>query len=98
MPEEHEPPRSVRVRLRGQVQGVGFRAWTVSEADRLGLDGWVRNLRDGSVEAVFSGEPATVCLMLERVRQGPRGSLVTELMIDEDLEAPATGFNYRPTA
>ena len=46
---------TVRVRISGRVQGVWYRGWTVDEARRLGLSGWVRNRRDGSVEAVFSG-------------------------------------------
>ncbi|MBT6510918.1 MAG: acylphosphatase, partial [Rhodospirillaceae bacterium] len=51
---QHE--RKVRVCITGRVQGVWYRAWTTEEASELGLDGWVRNRRDGTVEAVFAGD------------------------------------------
>ena len=60
-----------RVMIRGRVQGVGFRAWTEREARRRVLEGWVRNLRDGSVEAVFAGPPEAVATMIEACRHGP---------------------------
>ena len=60
-----------RVTIRGRVQGVGFRAWVEHEASRRALDGWARNRRDGSVEAVFAGPPATVAAMIEACRRGP---------------------------
>jgi acylphosphatase len=63
-----------RVVIRGRVQGVGFRAWTEHMALRLGLDGWVRNRLDGSVEAVFAGPPDTVGAMVDACRRGPGGS------------------------
>jgi len=60
-----------RVTIRGHVQGVGFRAWTEQEARRRALDGWVRNRRDGAVEAVFAGPPEKVRDMIEACRHGP---------------------------
>jgi acylphosphatase len=60
-----------RVTIRGRVQGVGFRAWTEHEARRRALEGWVRNQRDGSVEAVFAGSPEMVAAMIEACRHGP---------------------------
>lgn len=57
--------------ITGRVQGVWYRAWTEKEARALGLNGWVRNLPDGSVEAVFSGPEATVREMIGRCRSGP---------------------------
>lgn len=63
-----------RVVIRGRVQGVGFRAWTEHVALRLGLDGWVRNRLDGSVEAVFAGPADAVGAMIEACRRGPGGS------------------------
>ncbi len=65
--------------IRGRVQGVGFRAWTEYLALRHGLEGWVRNRRDGSVEAVFCGPAEAVSTMIEACRKGPRGSGVDEI-------------------
>ncbi len=71
--------RTVTVRIRGRVQGVGFRYWTQDEAERLGLAGWVRNEPGGSVKALLSGADAAVAEMLERLREGPRGAVVSEV-------------------
>lgn len=60
-----------RVVVRGGVQGVGFRAWTEREARRHALCGWVRNRRDGSVEAVFCGSPERVAAMIADCWNGP---------------------------
>lgn len=57
--------------ITGRVQGVWYRAWTEKEAVGLGLDGWVRNLPDGSVEALFSGPDSVVRDMIGRCRSGP---------------------------
>lgn len=65
-----------RVVIRGRVQGVGFRAWTEYTALERGLQGWVRNCRDGSVEALFVGAVDAVAAMIAACRQGPRGSRV----------------------
>jgi acylphosphatase len=62
--------------IRGRVQGVGFRAWTECTALAHGLDGWVRNRRDGSVEAVFAGPPSRVTAMIEACEKGPSGARV----------------------
>jgi acylphosphatase len=66
-----------RVRVSGRVQGVGYRAWTRSEASRLGLVGWVRNEPDGSVSALIAGPAASTATMLERFHTGPFGAKVT---------------------
>ncbi|HEY1472856.1 MAG TPA: acylphosphatase [Pseudolabrys sp.] len=73
--------------VRGRVQGVGFRAFVEREALRRGLEGWVRNCRDGSVEAVFAGEPAVVADMIEACRRGPRLAHVEALDQREGTEA-----------
>jgi acylphosphatase len=65
------------VLIRGRVQGVGYRAWVQITALELGVEGWVRNCRDGSVEAVFAGAEETVLTMVEACRDGPRGAQVT---------------------
>jgi acylphosphatase len=78
------------------VQGVNFRAWTRQTADRLGLSGWVRNLPDGNVEAVFSGPAPAVAAILAACREGPRHAKVQAV---QELGAaePATGpFLIRP--
>jgi acylphosphatase len=64
------------VLIRGRVQGVGFRAWAEYTALEHGLQGWVRNRRDDSVEALFVGSPDAVEAMIAACRQGPRGSRV----------------------
>lgn len=73
--------RTVTVRVRGRVQGVGFRYWTQEEAERLGLAGWVRNEPDGSVKALLSGTDDAIAEMLDCLRQGPRGAVVSDVEI-----------------
>jgi acylphosphatase len=62
--------------IRGRVQGVGYRAWTEDEALRHDLEGWVRNRRDGTVEAVFSGPDDVVEAMIAACRRGPPAARV----------------------
>ena len=62
--------------VRGRVQGIGYRAWTERVALSHGLKGWVRNRRDGCVEAVFIGPEDAVAAMIEECRQGPAGARV----------------------
>lgn len=82
--------KAVRVRVSGTVQGVSYRVWTRGEALRLGLTGWVRNERDGSVTALIAGADAAVAAMIERLWQGPRGALVSKVEVEEAGEdAPA---------
>ena len=70
---------AVRVVIHGRVQGVWYRGWTVDQATARDLDGWVRNRRDGTVEALFSGEDAAVELMIEVCRSGPPAARVREI-------------------
>jgi len=65
--------------VRGRVQGVGYRAWVEYTALGRDLEGWVRNRRDGSVEAVFVGAPEVVAEMVEACRRGPPGARVDAL-------------------
>lgn len=65
-----------RVLIRGRVQAVGFRAFVEHVALKRGVEGWVRNRRDGSVEAVFAGPAETVAAVIERCRRGPGGARV----------------------
>lgn len=69
--------------VRGRVQGIGYRAWAAGEAERLGLEGWVRNRRDGSVEAVVAGPVETVEVMVEAARRGPWLARVTGFDVGE---------------
>jgi acylphosphatase len=71
--------KSIHVIVRGRVQGVGFRAFVEHEALSRGIEGWVRNRRDGTVEAVFTGDPASVEAMIAACRTGPRGSHVDDV-------------------
>jgi acylphosphatase len=64
------------VRVRGRVQGVGFRMFVEDAAALHGVEGWVRNRRDGSVEAVFAGDAEAVRAAIESCRRGPRGAWV----------------------
>ncbi|MBF0213158.1 MAG: acylphosphatase [Magnetococcales bacterium] len=73
------PRQSVRVRVNGKVQGIGFRRWVWTQAHQHALRGWVRNLDDGRVEALFSGTPHAVADMLALCRVGPRRSRVTRI-------------------
>jgi len=74
-----------RVVVRGRVQGIGFRAWAEVTALELGVEGWVRNCRDGSVEAVLAGSEEVVLTMIEAFRQGPPGARV-EAIDQRDAE------------
>ncbi len=65
-----------QVVIRGRVQGVGYRAWMEIAALERGIEGWVRNRRDGSVEAMFSGPDDDVAQMIAQCRRGPPGARV----------------------
>jgi acylphosphatase len=78
--------------IRGRVQGVGYRAWTEYTAEGKELEGWVRNRRDGSVEAVFAGEAQIVREMIDLCRQGPPGSRVDAI---EEREATSDELDLR---
>lgn len=73
--------------VRGFVQGVGFRYWAADAARTRGVAGWVRNCADGTVEAVFEGEPEAVEGMVRWCERGPRGAEVTAIdVVDEPPE------------
>jgi acylphosphatase len=88
--------RAVRVRIAGRVQGVNFRAWTRDQADRLDLDGWVRNENDGSVAALIAGPSESVDAIIARLHQGPPAAAVASVTVeDADPGEVATGFVIR---
>ena len=89
------PPRRVRVRIRGRVQGVFFRAATRARAESLGLAGSVRNLPDGSVEAVFEGPPERVASMLDWCGRGPAGAAVEDVDVAPEEPTGERGFAVR---
>lgn len=92
------PERTLHILIKGRVQGVGFRAWLQHQGQLRGLTGWVRNRRDGSVEAVVAGAAQPVEAMLAVCRSGPATAQVTSVeILSESGEAPA-GFEVRPTA
>jgi len=90
--------KAVRVVIEGRVQGVWFRAWTAQEAGRRGLRGWVRNRRDGSVEALFAGAAAQVDDMVAACRQGPPAAQVENVGVYPADDPGAGGFRHLPTA
>jgi acylphosphatase len=81
-----------RVFIRGRVQGVGYRAWTELNAVDQGIEGWVRNRRDGAVEAVFAGAEEAVLSMIELCREGPPGARVDAI---DQLDADAADLALR---
>lgn len=88
--------KTIRVVIKGRVQGVNYRAWTVETASSLGLKGWVRNRKDESVEAVFSGEEAVVDIMIERCKKGPMVARVDSMEMFACDEIPE-GFERKAT-
>ncbi|MFO1242519.1 MAG: acylphosphatase [Rickettsiales bacterium] len=83
--------------ISGRVQGVGYRAWTVKNAERLGLTGWVRNRTEGTVEAVLAGDAASVDEMIEACRKGPLAAKVTDIQIRGWDESVAAHFQHLDT-
>ena len=84
--------KRVHVTVRGRVQGVFFRAEARARAESLGVSGWVRNASDGTVEAVFEGDPERVDSMVEWCRRGPSGALVDEVEVTEEEPQAERGF------
>lgn len=97
-------PRAILlVTIRGRVQGVGYRAWVEYQATASKLEGWVRNRRDGRVEALFAGSPKAVAEMVALCRHGPPSSRV-EAVLNEtaredqlNLRQPGEAFSVLPT-
>jgi|SRR5438309_7476321 acylphosphatase len=92
-----------RVTITGRVQGVGYRAWVEHEARARGLEGWVRNRRDGTVETLFAGRADIVSEMVARCRKGPSSANVESAKDEpgtrEELNERRTGerFSLLPT-
>ena len=91
------PIETVRLRIAGQVQGVGYRLWMTRTAASLGLRGWVRNRSDGSVEALVTGTQEAVADITEASRKGPTGARVTDVTVTPDKDDGSVEFVARPT-
>ena len=93
--------RTLHLRISGRVQGVGFRDALRREAQSNGVSGWVRNRRDGTVEAVVQGDPAALERILSWARHGPPAARVSEVSAPEargEYDRPYSGFDFLPTA
>lgn len=87
-----------RLRIEGRVQGVGYRDWLVAQARRASVAGWVRNRRDGSLEAWLEGHTAAVDALTEACRTGPAWASVASIQAETMAEAGHTDFSRRPTS
>lgn len=92
---ENDELKAVRVRVSGAVQGVGFRYFTHRIAVSLGLDGYVRNMSDGSVEAVAEGNAGMVDAFLDKIATGPPVSNVRGMRVSEISPVGYNGFDIR---
>jgi acylphosphatase len=86
-----------RLIVRGQVQGVFYRNWTIEQARALGLTGWVRNLRSGDVEILANGADADVAELIQRCRRGPPAAVVEEVEVVDAVPVPLDRFEKRPS-
>ena len=89
--------KAVKVVVQGRVQGVWYRGWAIENAQELGLDGWVRNRHDSTVEAALVGPEDKVDEMIGRMRSGPPLASVSDLSISDDPEGIEPGFHQRST-
>lgn len=83
-----------RIRVSGRVQGVGFRAFVWREAVALGVQGWIRNRIDGTVEAVIAADDTILERLLDRIRQGPRWSRVDHIEHTPEVSPVAAGSGF----
>ena len=90
--------KTVRLLISGRVQGVGYRDWVRRQALDLGLTGWVRNLRDGRVEAMACGGDAAVAALVDRAGDGPPLAHVDRVDVSDAELLPTESFDVRPTA
>ena len=86
-----------RLLIHGRVQGVWYRGWAVDTARALGLDGWVRNRRDGSVELLARGPEDALDALVEQCRHGPPSAHVERIEIEATDVVVSDGFAQRPT-
>ena len=86
--------KTLRAVISGRVQGVWFRGWTERQARARGLDGWVRNRADGTVEALFSGDSAQVDAMIEDCWAGPPAAKVLAIQTYDETPPAGRGFAH----
>ncbi len=84
-----------RIIVRGRVQQVGFRDWTVRHAKALGITGWVRNRRDGSVEIHAVGDDDAIGQLIVACREGPALARVASVEPQNDMDTSVKGFTKR---
>jgi len=89
--------RALRLFVRGRVQGVGYRWWTVQTARALRLEGWVRNRSDGSVEILAIGSRDALERLADACRRGPSGAMVSEVGELPAEDDDSAGFSERAT-
>jgi acylphosphatase len=89
--------KTVRLCCSGRVQGVGYRLWAVETATRLGLQGWVRNRADGTVEMLLTGPEDAVVAMIAAARRGPPAACVGAMRSADAEDDGSIGFTARPT-
>jgi acylphosphatase len=85
------------VSITGRVQGVGYRAWAVRQAQKRGLRGWVRNRLDGSVEVMIIGDESEIADMIAACRKGPSLAQVENVAPRPAQDDGSVGFTDRPT-
>jgi acylphosphatase len=88
---------SIRLRIHGRVQGVAYRAWLVDQARTYGVNGWVRNRRDGTVEALLDGKPAGVEAVSRLCETGPSAARVDRIERTSTEETGPSGFVQWPS-
>ena len=88
-------PAARKVRIYGRVQGVFFRQWTLGQARSLGVNGWVRNAPDGTVEALLIGDEQKLDRMIENLWQGPSQARVEDLVVEDVPPEEIEGFSVR---
>ena len=84
--------RTVHLIIKGKVQGVYYRASARDVANELGVTGWIKNMPDGNVEALVSGNGERVMKFVEWCRKGPKNAEVIDVEINDSNERPSTGF------
>ncbi len=88
---------AVRLTIEGKVQGVGYRAWFAGQAEQVSLKGWVRNRRDGTVEAVIIGTAETLSAFIKSCWQGPSGARVDRVVDEAYTGLLSSDFKILPT-